>query len=105
MIPRSGICAFTWYLYLLIQSTSEISMDWYASFNRASITHTDLVRLIVILSLTISCIVITAVSLRAHIGTIYAQLFYFPILYATYFYPRRGLILSGICAVVYEVLA
>ncbi|PKL68312.1 MAG: hypothetical protein CVV30_10325 [Methanomicrobiales archaeon HGW-Methanomicrobiales-1] len=80
-------------------------MDRYASFSRINVSHTDLVRMIVILSLTISCIVITAVSLRANIGTIYAQLFYFPILYATYFYPRRGLILAGVCAVAYEILA
>ncbi|MFA4824586.1 MAG: ATP-binding protein [Methanoregula sp.] len=80
-------------------------MVQYAPVSRINISHTDLVRLIVILSLTISCIVITAVSLRANIGTIYAQLFYFPILYATYFYQKRGLILAGICAVAYEVLA
>jgi PAS domain S-box-containing protein len=80
-------------------------MDQYISPSRIDISHTDLVRLIVILSLTISCIVITAVSLRENIGTIYAQLFYFPILYATYFYPKRGIFLAGICAVTYEILA
>jgi PAS domain S-box-containing protein len=79
-------------------------MDRSGPFSRLNISHTDLVRLIVILSLTISCIVITAVSLSANIGTIYAQLFYFPILYATYFYPKRGLFLAGICAVAYEIL-
>jgi PAS domain S-box-containing protein len=61
--------------------------------------------MIVILSLTIVCVAITAVSLTENIGTIYAQLFYFPILYATYFYPKRGLFLAGTCAVVYEVMA
>jgi PAS domain S-box-containing protein len=80
-------------------------MDRYGPLSRIDISHTDLVRLIVIISLTISCIIITAVSLSAHIGTIYAQLFYFPILYATYFYPKRGLYLAGFCAVAYEVLA
>jgi len=77
----------------------------YAPLSRINISHTDLVRLIVILSLTISCIAITAVSLSENIGTIYAQLFYFPILYATYFYPKRGLFLAGFCAVAYEILA
>ena len=80
-------------------------MDRYGPLSRINISHTDLVRLIVILSLTISCIAITAVSLSENIGTIYAQLFYFPILYATYFYPKRGLFLAGFCAVAYEVMA
>jgi PAS domain S-box-containing protein len=80
-------------------------MDRYGPLSRITISHTDLVRLIVILSLTISCVVITAVSLSANIGTIYAQLFYFPILYATYFYPKRGLFLAGTCAVAYEIIA
>ena len=33
-----------------------------------------------------------------------SPLFYFPILYATYFYPRRGIILAGLCGIVYECL-
>ena len=61
-------------------------MVQFGPLNRINISHTDLVRLIVILSLTINCIVITAVSLSEHIGIIYAKLFYFPLLYATYFY-------------------
>jgi PAS domain S-box-containing protein len=69
------------------------------------ISHTDLVRLFVIASLTISCIVITILSLSRQVDTIYAQLFYFPILYATYFFPKRGLSLAGFCALVYEFLS
>jgi PAS domain S-box-containing protein len=34
-----------------------------------------------------------------------AQLFYFPIFYATYFYPRKGLFVAGFSAVAYEILA
>ena len=70
---------------------------------RYQVSHTDIVRLVVITSLTISSIFITSLSLARHVETIYAQLFYFPILYATYFYPRRGLYLAGFCAVVYQV--
>jgi PAS domain S-box-containing protein len=69
------------------------------------ISHTDIVRLFVITSLTASCIVITILSLSRQVETIYAQLFYFPILYATYFFPKRGLFLAGFCALVYEFLA
>ncbi len=70
-----------------------------------TISHTEIVRLVVIASLTLSCIIITSLSLARNVETIYAQLFYFPILYATYFFPRRGLYLAGFCALVYEVLA
>ena len=70
-----------------------------------TLSQTDIVRICVIASLTLSCIFITSISLARHVETIYAQLFYFPILYATYFYPRRGLFLAGFSAVAYEVLA
>ena len=67
-------------------------------------SHTDIVRFSVIVSLTLSSILITAIALTRNAGAIYPQLFYFPILYATYFYPRKGIILSGICGIVYECL-
>ena len=70
-----------------------------------SFTHTDIVRFWVITSLALSCLFITSLSLARHVETIYAQLFYFPILYATYFYPRKGIFLAGGCAVGYEILA
>ncbi|HVP97320.1 PAS domain-containing sensor histidine kinase [Methanoregula sp.] len=71
---------------------------------RVSISHTDFVRTIVIASLTLSSILITTIALAKNAGAIYPQLFYFPILYATYFYPKRGIILAGLCGVVYECL-
>ncbi|WP_394698804.1 PAS domain S-box protein [uncultured Methanoregula sp.] len=80
-------------------------MDRYFRAAGKKISHTEIVRLCVIASLTISCIFITSISLSLRVETIYSQLFYFPILYATYFFPRRGLYLSGFCAVVYEILA
>jgi len=80
-------------------------MDRSLSVAGHTLSHTEIVRLFVIASLTLSCIFITSISLTKHVETIYSQLFYFPILYATYFYPRRGLFLAGFCAVVYEVLA
>ena len=79
-------------------------MERQITIGRYSLTHTDLVRFIVIVSLTLSSILITALSLAKNAGAIYPQLFYFPILYATYFYPRRGIILAGLCGVVYECL-
>ncbi len=80
-------------------------MDRPVTIAGQTISDTDVVRFCVIASLTLSCIFITSISLARHVETIYAQLFYFPILYATYFYPRRGLFLAGFSAIVYEVLA
>jgi hypothetical protein len=70
-----------------------------------SISPTDLIRFVIIASLTLLCFIIISYSLSRNLGTIYAQLFYFPVIYATYFYPRKGLYLAGACAVVYECFA
>ena len=70
-----------------------------------SVSHTDLTRFIIIASLTLVCIIITTLSISRALETLYAQLFYFPIVYATYFYPRRGLWLAGACAILYEGFA
>jgi PAS domain S-box-containing protein len=67
-------------------------------------SHTDIVRFSVIASFTLSSILITTIALAKNAGALYPQLFYFPILYATYFYPRRGIILSGLCGIVYECI-
>ena len=79
-------------------------MERHISIRGYRVSHTDFVRFIVIASLTLSSILITAIALVRNAEAIYPQLFYFPILYATYFYPKRGIILSGICGVVYECL-
>ncbi|MFA4876768.1 MAG: PAS domain-containing sensor histidine kinase [Methanoregula sp.] len=80
-------------------------MDRYIGIAGKKLSHTDIVRVCVILSLTMCCILLTSVSLSLRVETIYSQLFYFPILYAAYFFPRRGLYLAGFCAIVYEILA
>jgi PAS domain S-box-containing protein len=82
-----------------------MKMERYVSISGYKVSHSDLVRFWVIASLTACCIVITVLSLARNVATISVQLFYFPILYATYFYPRKGLILAGGCAVVYGFLA
>jgi PAS domain S-box-containing protein len=80
-------------------------MDRYTKVLGYPVSHTDIVRVFVIVSLSLSCILITAISLKQQTGTVYTQLFYFPIIYGTYFYPRKGLYLSGACALVYEILS
>jgi PAS domain S-box-containing protein len=80
-------------------------MEQYITFRGYSVSHTDIVRVFVVTSLSLCCIFITALSLARQTGTVYTQLFYFPIIYATYFYPRKGLYLAGICALVFELLS
>ena len=80
-------------------------MDKYVKVLGHSVSHTDIVRVFVILSLSLSCIFITAISLERQVGAVYTQLFYFPIIYATYFYPKKGLYLAGICALAFELLS
>ncbi|MFA5331140.1 MAG: PAS domain-containing sensor histidine kinase [Methanoregula sp.] len=69
------------------------------------VTHTDVVRICVIASLALSTLLITTLAFERNLGSLYSQLIYFPILYATYFYPKRGLIVAGICGVAYECIA
>ena len=80
-------------------------MERHIKFLGYSVSHSDLARFIVITSLTLSCICITWFSLAQLGETIFIQIFYFPLLYTAYFYPRKGLYLAFICAVVYELLA
>ena len=80
-------------------------MERHIEFSGYSLSDTDLVRFVVIISLTISCIFITGFSLFREGETIFTQIFYFPLLYAAYFYPRKGLYLACTCAILYESLA
>lgn len=79
-------------------------MDRQITLRGRQVSHTDIVRFCVVISLTICAILITAVTVPRDGGILYAQLFYFPILYTTYFYPKKGIILAGLCGVVYECL-
>jgi predicted membrane protein len=77
-------------------------------FNRIApfrVSQTDLVRFWVIVSITIAIIGITYISTAAGYGAIVPQLYYFPILYTTYFYPKRGMYVACSCAAAYLVIA
>jgi len=69
---------------------------------RYNVSESDIVRMIVITSLVISCTVIAAISFSRSITLINYQLFFIPILYATYFYAKRGLVVAGICGILYQ---
>jgi PAS domain S-box-containing protein len=71
---------------------------------RYTFSETDAVRIIVIASLVVSCTVITAISFSRSIPLVNYQLFFIPILYATYFYAKRGLLLAGFCGIVYQAI-
>ncbi|MDO8872473.1 MAG: PAS domain S-box protein [Methanoregula sp.] len=65
---------------------------------------TDFVRLCVITSLAVCCTLITALSFSRSIDFISYQLFFIPIIYAAYFYPKRGLLVAFICGVAYQAV-
>jgi PAS domain S-box-containing protein len=68
------------------------------------LSETDLVRFFVILSLTVCCILISALAYSRSIPYINYQLFFIPIVYAAYFYPKRGIYVAAICGVVYQAV-
>ena len=70
------------------------------------LSQTDLIRFIVITTITLSIAGITYLSTAAGVRCHRPPaLFYFPILYATYFYPARGIYVAGCSAVAYLVIA
>jgi hypothetical protein len=77
-------------------------------FDRTRTLHlsqTDLVRFLVIAAITLSITGITYLSTAAGYGAIVPQLFYFPILYTTYFYSGRGIYVACCSAAAYLVIA
>jgi len=72
--------------------------------HRENYTTTDLVRICVIFSLTVSCILITIISFSESVRLIDYDLYFIPIIYAAYFYPKRGMIVAVVCAVIYQAL-
>lgn len=71
---------------------------------RRSISDTDLVRYFVILSLAICCTLITALSYYRSMGIVNYPLFLFPIIYAAYFYPKKGIYVAGVCGIVFQAV-
>ena len=69
-----------------------------------TISKTDIVRLCVIISLAVCCTLITALSFSRSIEFISYQLFFIPIIYAAYYYPKRGLLVALICGVAYQAI-
>ncbi len=66
------------------------------------LSETDLVRVFVIFCLTVCCILISALAFSRQIPYINYQLFFIPIVYAAYFYPKRGIYVAAISGVVYQ---
>lgn len=66
---------------------------------------TDLVRFWVIVAITASIAGIMYLTPGEGYAGVVPQLFYFPILYATYFYPDRGLLVGSFCAAIYLILS
>jgi len=69
---------------------------------RHTLHRTDLMRLVIIISLTVFCIVISAISFSGSMGIISSQLFFIPIIYAAYVFPKRGLYVAGISSIAFQ---
>lgn len=80
-------------------------MTGYLNHSQFRWSHTDLVRFWVIVAFVVSIIGIAYISMAAGYGTIVPQLFYFPILYTTYFYPDRGMHVASSCGIAYAFVA
>ncbi|MFA4825579.1 MAG: ATP-binding protein [Methanoregula sp.] len=81
--------------------TMSPSLPGFGGLSLFRLSPTDLVRFCVITSITFSIIGITYLSRATGYGALVPQLFYFPILYTTYFYPERGLYVACSCAAAY----
>lgn len=68
------------------------------------VSDTDLVRYFVILSLTVCCTLISALSFYRSLGFVNYPLFFFPIIYAAYFYPKKGIYVAGACGIVFQAV-
>ena len=84
---------------------AKIAMDGKTfKIYRYAVSETDIVRMVVISSMVISCTLITAISFSRSLTLINYQLFFIPILYATYFYAKRGLVVAGVCGIAYQAV-
>ncbi|MDD1686839.1 PAS domain-containing sensor histidine kinase [Methanoregula sp.] len=72
--------------------------------DRFPVPDEELVRIIVVTSLTISCILITAMAYSSAFCLISSQLLFIPIIYAAYFFPRRGLYIAAICSFAFQTI-
>jgi PAS domain S-box len=57
--------------------------------------------LIALFAVLVTCSVIAAFPLG--LANLVAQLYYIPLIYAVYAYPRRGMVVSAVCACAYEI--
>lgn len=76
-----------------------------AGLEAIRIRKADLLRFWIIVTITLSITGITYLAMAAGYGSIVPQLFYFPILYTVYFYPKRCLHVAGACAAAYLIVA
>jgi len=67
-----------------------------------TLPKTDLIRFFVIISFSVSATLISALAFSSSIPYIHYQLFFIPIIYAVYFYPRRGIYVAAACGIAYQ---
>jgi PAS domain S-box-containing protein len=70
---------------------------------RFTFNRDDLLRGCVIALLVVLCILTTVLAFALQIDILITQIFFIPIIYAVYAFPRRGIIVSAFCACAYEI--
>lgn len=68
-----------------------------------SLERDDTLRSCIIAVLVVLCIITTIVSFEIRLEVLTTQLFFIPIIYAAYAFPRKGIIVAGICSIIYEL--
>lgn len=68
------------------------------------VSYSDIIRFVIIALLSVMIAIVTAFAVPGNPAAMATQLFYIPILYSAYFYPKLGLYVAGGCAGVYEIL-
>lgn len=71
---------------------------WTGTPDRDNLVRGSLIALFAVL---VTCSAIAAFPLG--LANLVAQLYYIPLIYAVYAYPRRGMVVSAICACAYEI--
>ncbi len=80
-----------------------LNLSGFPALPASRYSHTDIARSFIIAAITLVIFLVTFLAMAKNSTTVAPQLFYFPILYTTYFYPGRGVLVAGSCAIVYGI--
>lgn len=80
-------------------------MDLSAGVLPQGISHPEVSRFIITLSYIVAVTITTILAGGSPAALIMPLLYFFPVLYACYHFPYRGIWIAGVCAISYELIA